>query len=73
MGKKYFEHVGSFLRPEILQKARQAFESGQLSSEDLKVVEDIAIKDLVDKQIAAGLEKVTGGEFRRAYWHLDFF
>ncbi len=30
MGKKYFEHVGSFLRPEILQKARQAFELGQL-------------------------------------------
>lgn len=73
MGKKYFEHVGSFLRPEVLQKARQAFELGQLSSEDLKVVEDIAIKDLVDKQIAAGLEKVTDGEFRRAYWHLDFF
>ncbi|MFV8190321.1 5-methyltetrahydropteroyltriglutamate--homocysteine S-methyltransferase [Streptococcus pluranimalium] len=73
MVKKYFEHVGSFLRPEALQNARSAFEAGNLSAEDLKSVEDIAIKDLVDKQIAAGLEKVTDGEFRRAYWHLDFF
>lgn len=73
MVEKYFEHVGSFLRPEVLQNARRAYELGRLSQEDLKSVEDIAIKDLVDKQIAAGLEKVTDGEFRRAYWHLDFF
>lgn len=73
MTKKYFEHVGSFLRPEELQEARAAFEAGKISSEELTAAEDQAIKNLVDKQIAAGLEKVTDGEFRRAYWHLDFF
>ena len=73
MVKKYFEHVGSFLRPESLQTARADYERGNLSAEELKAVEDSAIRDLVDKQLAAGLEKVTDGEFRRAYWHLDFF
>lgn len=73
MVKKYFEHVGSFLRPEILKKARADYELGNISAEELKAVEDSAIKDLVDKQLEVGLEKVTDGEFRRAYWHLDFF
>ncbi|MGT2829960.1 5-methyltetrahydropteroyltriglutamate--homocysteine S-methyltransferase [Streptococcus hillyeri] len=73
MTKKYFEHVGSFLRPEELVAAREAFAAGNLSAEELSAVEDKAIKALVDKQIEAGLEKVTDGEFRRAYWHLDFF
>ena len=35
--------------------------------------QDQAIRDLVEKEIAAGLKSVTDGEFRRAYWHLDFF
>lgn len=73
MTKKYFEHVGSFLRPEELKTAREAFATGNISFDELTALEDKAIADLVDKQIAAGLEKVTDGEFRRLYWHLDFF
>ncbi|MGT2801574.1 5-methyltetrahydropteroyltriglutamate--homocysteine S-methyltransferase [Streptococcus henryi] len=73
MTKKYFEHVGSFLRPAELIQAREDFEAGKITAEQLAAVEDKAIKELVDKQIEAGLEKVTDGEFRRAYWHLDFF
>lgn len=73
MTKKYFEHVGSFLRPTELKEARAAFEAGKISEADLTAVEDRLITDLVDKQVAAGLEKVTDGEFRRANWHVDFF
>ncbi|MEX2784303.1 5-methyltetrahydropteroyltriglutamate--homocysteine S-methyltransferase [Streptococcus sp. H49] len=73
MVKKYFEHVGSFLRPQELLEAREAFARGELSEQELKAVEDKCIRELVDKQLAAGLEKVTDGEFRRSYWHLDFF
>ena len=36
-------------------------------------MEDQAIRALVSKEIKAGLKNVTDGEFRRAYWHLDFF
>lgn len=73
MTKKYFEHVGSFLRPAELKAAREAFAAGKLSQEALTAIEDHLITDLVDKQVAVGLEKVTDGEFRRANWHVDFF
>ncbi|MGP4129206.1 cobalamin-independent methionine synthase II family protein [Pantoea tagorei] len=36
-------------------------------------IEDEAIRDVVSKQIANGLQVVTDGEFRRAWWHFDFF
>ncbi|MGT2754364.1 5-methyltetrahydropteroyltriglutamate--homocysteine S-methyltransferase [Streptococcus ovis] len=73
MTKKYFEHVGSFLRPKELVEAREAFAAGDISQEELTAVEDRLITELVDKQVAVGLEKVTDGEFRRANWHVDFF
>lgn len=73
MTKKYFEHVGSFLRPQELKVAREDFASGKISQEELTEIEDRLIAELVDKQVAAGLEKVTDGEFRRANWHTDFF
>ena len=64
--------VGSFLRPGVLKQARADFAAGTISAEQLKTVEDVAIRDLVAKQKAAGLKVVTDGEFRRSYWHLDF-
>ena len=64
--------VGSFLRPDVLKQARADFASGTIDAAQLKTVEDVAIRDLVAKQKAAGLKVVTDGEFRRSYWHLDF-
>ena len=64
--------VGSFLRPDVLKQARADFEAGAIDANQLKTVEDIAIRDLVAKQKAAGLKVITDGEFRRSYWHLDF-
>ena len=64
--------VGSFLRPDVLKQARADFNAGVIDACQLKTVEDVAIRDLVAKQKAAGLKVVTDGEFRRSYWHLDF-
>ena len=64
--------VGSFLRPDVLKQARADFNAGTIDAAQLKTVEDVAIRDLVCKQKAAGLKVVTDGEFRRSYWHLDF-
>lgn len=64
--------VGSFLRPDVLKQARADFNAGIIDATQLKTVEDVAIRDLVAKQKAAGLKVVTDGEFRRSYWHLDF-
>ncbi len=76
MSKKFAPHradiVGSFLRPARLHEARARFQQGEISAADLKQVEDECITELIHKQLDAGLEVITDGEFRRSYWHLDF-
>ena len=68
-----FQHVGSFLRPESLKQARQSFAAGNITAEELEGVENAAITELVNKEVEAGIDVVTDGEFRRSYWHLDNF
>src|SRR5216683_3459848 len=66
------DHVGSLLRPEPLLRARAEFAAGRLKAEDLRAVEDDAIRDAVRMQEDVGLQSATDGEFRRASWHMDF-
>lgn len=68
-----YDTVGSFLRPKKLHEARSRFEKGEITSEELKAVEDACIRDLIARQKKAGLKAITDGEFRRAWWHMDFF
>lgn len=68
-----FQHVGSFLRPEALKQARADFENGKINHEELREVENNEIEKLINQQKDAGLDYATDGEFRRSYWHLDFF
>lgn len=67
-----YDYVGSFLRPEVLKKAREDYENGKITREDLTKVEDECITKLVIKQKELGYKVITDGEFRRATWHLDF-
>src|SRR5436190_24304487 len=60
------DHVGSLLRPAALKKARAD------KSPQLRKIEDGCIREAVRMQEAAGLQAVTDGEFRRAFWHVDF-
>jgi 5-methyltetrahydropteroyltriglutamate--homocysteine methyltransferase len=66
------DHVGSLLRPEKLLRARDEFAAGQISAEQLRAIEDDAIRDVVRMQRDVGLQSATDGEFRRASWHMDF-
>lgn len=66
------DHVGSLLRPQELRDARAKRERGENKPEQLKAVEDRAIKDVIAKQEAIGLKGVTDGEYRREFWHMDF-
>ena len=50
-----FDVVGSFLRPDVLKQARADHAAGLITDEQLATVEDVAIRDLVAKQKAAGL------------------
>ncbi len=66
------DHVGSLLRPGKLLRAREESAAGRLRPEDLRTVEDEAIRDVVRMQEQVGLQSATDGEFRRASWHMDF-
>ncbi|ROO27633.1 5-methyltetrahydropteroyltriglutamate--homocysteine methyltransferase [Salinisphaera orenii MK-B5] len=66
------DHVGSLLRPAHLMDAREKRARGEIDANALRQIEDEAIADVVRKQENVGLRCVTDGEFRRAYFHLDF-
>ncbi len=64
--------VGSLLRTAALKEAREKREKGEISAEALSEVEDAEIRKLVKRQEDIGLQAVTDGEYRRAWWHFDF-
>jgi len=65
--------VGSFLRPAELKAARQQFAEGKIDAAQLRQTEDRLIAELVAQEKRYGIHAFTDGEYRRAYWHLDFF
>src|SRR5215470_6156503 len=67
------DHVGSLLRPAVLREARAKRERGEIPSDVLRAVEDREIEKVVRKQKEVGLKLATDGEFRRAWWHFDFY
>jgi 5-methyltetrahydropteroyltriglutamate--homocysteine methyltransferase len=66
------DHVGSLLRPKVLQEARAQWKAGTLPQDALRDVEDRCIAAAIAKQEDIGLRAATDGEYRRAYWHYDF-
>jgi 5-methyltetrahydropteroyltriglutamate--homocysteine methyltransferase len=67
------DHVGSLLRPAPLKEARAKHAQGAITSAELKDIEDREIEKVVRKQEEIGLKLATDGEFRRSWWHFDFF
>jgi 5-methyltetrahydropteroyltriglutamate--homocysteine methyltransferase len=67
------DHVGSFLRPAALKEARAKREKGAITAVELKAVEDREIEKIIKQQEDIGLQLATDGEFRRSWWHFDFF
>lgn len=66
------DHVGSLLRPKEIHQARARQQAGEISKEELRAIEDRHISEIVKKEEAVGLHSITDGEFRRAFFHLDF-
>jgi 5-methyltetrahydropteroyltriglutamate--homocysteine methyltransferase len=67
------DHVGSLLRPAALKEARAKRERNEMSAAALRAVEDREIERAINKQEEIGLKLATDGEFRRSWWHFDFF
>ena len=67
------DHVGSLLRPPALKAARERRANGEINDAALKAVEDREIEAVIKKQEEVGLKLATDGEFRRSWWHFDFY
>jgi len=65
------DQVGSLLRPLELLHARDAYADGRSSLEALRLVEDRAIAEALQKQRDIGLDILTDGEMRRGSWLTD--
>jgi len=65
--------VGSILRTAPLKDARAKREKGEITAAQLKEVEDREIEKIIRKQEEVGLKVATDGEFRRSWWHFDFY
>lgn len=72
------DHVGSLLRPPVVHDARVRYHADRLgpdgfhTTDELRAIEDEAIKEVVAMQESVGLKAVTDGELRRSFWHFDF-
>ena len=67
------DHVGSILRTAPVKEARAKREQGAISAAQLKEVEDREIEKIIRKQEEIGFKLATDGEFRRSWWHFDFY
>lgn len=74
MSKPFFraDQVGSLLRPQRLIDARAAHEAGKIDLDQLRQVENEAIREVVKQQEACGFKVVVDGEYRRENWWIDF-
>ena len=70
MAKQKFraDQVGSFLRPQAVKDAHTANVKGELSTEELRKIEDEHILRLLDMQKQTGIGIFSDGEWRRGGW-----
>lgn len=64
------DQVGSLLRPEILRRTREAYQTGEVDRETLTRVEDEAIRAALEAQRNTGIGVYTDGEYRRGVYML---
>jgi len=67
------DHVGSLLRPSAIKTAREQRARNEIDAAALRAIEDREIEKTISKQEQIGLKLATDGEFRRSWWHFDFF
>jgi 5-methyltetrahydropteroyltriglutamate--homocysteine methyltransferase len=64
--------VGSLLRPPELVAAFAAADRGGLGADELRAVQDDAVREVIAQQEAHGLSVLTDGEFRRRHFMESF-
>ena len=66
------DHVGSLIRPQRLIEAREQKAKGELGADELKTIQQDAIREVVAMQEDLGLRSITDGEYNRGTWQTDF-
>ena len=66
------DQIGSLLRPTALKEAFAQYAGGKLPEDELRNVQDAAIRELVAKQEAHDMCVLTDGEFRRTNFMESF-
>ena len=66
------DHIGSLVRPVKLKEAFARYDRRRLSNEELRLVQDEAVREVIAGQEAHGLPVVTDGEFRRHSFQESF-
>ncbi len=64
--------VGSLLRPAFLKEGRSLYDEGEIGPEELRQLEDQAVRQAVLLQEEIGLDVVTDGEYRRLNFQDSF-
>jgi 5-methyltetrahydropteroyltriglutamate--homocysteine methyltransferase len=67
------DQVGSILRTKAIHEARAKHEQGEITDAQLTEVENAEIVKVIKKQEDVGLHAITDGEYRRSFWHYDFY
>lgn len=67
------ETIGSFLPDESLINARRDFKRGVIDRQCITSIEDLAVRDIVERQLSCDVPFVTSGELRRKHWAKDFW
>jgi 5-methyltetrahydropteroyltriglutamate--homocysteine methyltransferase len=62
------EVIGSLLRPEYLKQARKRWAADEISTSELKQVEDRAVDEMIALQQHCDLDVITDGEMRRTHF-----
>jgi 5-methyltetrahydropteroyltriglutamate--homocysteine methyltransferase len=66
------DQVGSLIRPAALIEARKAAAEGKLPADELRHIQESAIREVVRMQETIGLKSITDGEYNRSSWQRDF-
>ena len=66
------DHIGSLVRPPKLKEAFARYDRGQATTDELRGIQDEAVREVIAKQEELGLHVVTDGEFRRHSFQESF-
>lgn len=67
------DHIGSLIRPTSISQAQEKADSGQITPQDLRKIQQEEISKIVQKQQDHNVRALCSGEFDRKYYFGGFF